>query len=210
MQHDDSPFCHQILLLSQGGSSARIWGLDRWPLQPHCWWRMNTMSILCIRIILQLYFCVYAVLFIIFLVVKSLSHVQLLQPHGLSIYHAVVVVAKSCNPIDTRDQALLSAEFSRHPEYWVGCHFLFQGISPTQRPNQVVLVVKNLPASAADARDLGSIPRSQKSPWNRKMATCSSILAWEIVLLRLQPMGSQRAEPNWDDAYSCTVTEISH
>ena len=75
-------------------------------------------------------------------------------------------------------------------------------------------MVKNLPASAGDARDSGSIPRSWKSPWNRKMATCSGILAWEIPWTkkpgRLQPMGSQRVEQDRDDAYLCTVTEISH
>ena len=30
--------------------------------------------------------------------------------------------------------------------------------------SQVVLVVKNLPASAGDARDMGSIPGSERSP----------------------------------------------
>ena len=33
----------------------------------------------------------------------------------------------------------------------------------------VVLVVKNLPANAGDARDVGSIPRSERSPWSRKL-----------------------------------------
>ena len=40
-------------------------------------------------------------------------------------------------------------------------------------------VVKNLPASAGDARDNGSTPGSGRSPGGR-MATHASILAWEI------------------------------
>ena len=34
--------------------------------------------------------------------------------------------------------------------------------------SQVALVVKNLPASAGDARDLGSIPGLGRFPWRRK------------------------------------------
>ena len=37
--------------------------------------------------------------------------------------------------------------------------------------------VKNLPVNAGDAGDMGSIP-GQKDPL--EMATCSSIVAWEI------------------------------
>ena len=56
-------------------------------------------------------------------------------------------------------------------------------------------VVKNLPANAGDARDLGLIPG-----WGRSsgagMATHFSILAWKIPWTvepsRLQSMGSQR------------------
>ena len=56
-------------------------------------------------------------------------------------------------------------------------------------------VVKNLPANAGDARDMGSIPG-----WGRSsgagMATHFSILAWKIPWTeessRLQSMGSQR------------------
>ena len=40
-------------------------------------------------------------------------------------------------------------------------------------------VVKTLPASAGDARDLGSIPGRQ-DPLEKEMATHSSILAWKI------------------------------
>ena len=40
-------------------------------------------------------------------------------------------------------------------------------------------VVKNPPTNAGDARDMGSIPGSGRSlEW--EMATCSSVLAWEI------------------------------
>ena len=40
-------------------------------------------------------------------------------------------------------------------------------------------VVKNLPASAGDARDAGSIPGSG-NPLEQEMATHSSILTWRI------------------------------
>ena len=44
----------------------------------------------------------------------------------------------------------------------------------------MVLVVKNLPASAGDIRDVGSIPGSGRS-LEEGMVTNSSILAWRIV-----------------------------
>ena len=34
--------------------------------------------------------------------------------------------------------------------------------------SQVALVVKNLPANAGDARDVGLIPGVRKIPWSRK------------------------------------------
>ena len=43
--------------------------------------------------------------------------------------------------------------------------------------DQVALVVKNLPASAGDARDVGSIPGLGRSTG---VVTHSSILAWRI------------------------------
>ena len=43
----------------------------------------------------------------------------------------------------------------------------------------VALVVKNLPASAGDIRDVGSIP-GQEDPLEKGMATHPSILAWRI------------------------------
>ena len=48
-----------------------------------------------------------------------------------------------------------------------------------ERASQVVLVVKNPPASAGDIRDTGSIPGLGRSP-GRVMATHCSILAWKI------------------------------
>ena len=45
--------------------------------------------------------------------------------------------------------------------------------------SQVMLVVKNLSASAGDLRDAGLIPGSGRSP-GEGMATPSSILAWRI------------------------------
>ena len=56
-------------------------------------------------------------------------------------------------------------------------------------------MVKNLPASAGDARDVGSIP-GQEDPLKKEMATHSIILAWKIPWTeepgRLHSMGSQR------------------
>ena len=58
----------------------------------------------------------------------------------------------------------------------------------------MVLAVKNLPASAGDTRDAGSIPGSGRSP-GEGMATHSSIPAWRIPWTEepggLQSMGSQ-------------------
>ena len=59
----------------------------------------------------------------------------------------------------------------------------------------MVLVVNNLPASAGDIRDKGSIPGLGTS-LEKEMATYSSILAWKISWTeepgRLQSMGSHR------------------
>ena len=56
-------------------------------------------------------------------------------------------------------------------------------------------VVKNPPANAGDARDMGLITGSGRSPGGGK-ATCSSILAWKILWTEepggLQSMGWQR------------------
>ena len=56
-------------------------------------------------------------------------------------------------------------------------------------------MVKNLPASAGDARDSGSISGLGRS-LEKEMATCSSILPWRISWIeepgRLQSMESQR------------------
>jgi len=61
--------------------------------------------------------------------------------------------------------------------------------------NQVVLVVKNLPASAGDLRDVGSIPGSGRSPGggneNPVQYSCWRI-PWTEELGRLQPMGLQQ------------------
>ena len=56
-------------------------------------------------------------------------------------------------------------------------------------------MAKNLPASAGDARDIGSIP-GWEDPREEQMATHSSMLAWEIPGMDepggLQSMGLQR------------------
>ena len=61
-------------------------------------------------------------------------------------------------------------------------------------------MVKNLPANAGDERDVGSI-LGLEDPLEKGMATCSSILAWEIPWTeesgRLQSMGYRRVRHNW-------------
>ena len=58
-------------------------------------------------------------------------------------------------------------------------------------------MVKNPPANAGDARDLGSV-LGREDPPEYEMATHSSILAWKIQWTEepsgLQSMGSQRIE----------------
>ena len=60
-------------------------------------------------------------------------------------------------------------------------------------------MVKNLPANAGDERDVGSI-LGLEDPLEKGMATCSSILAWEIPWTeesgRLQSMGYRRVRHN--------------
>ena len=65
----------------------------------------------------------------------------------------------------------------------------------------MLLVGKNLPTSAGDARDSGSIPGLGRFPWRRKTATRSSILALENLMDRgawwaIQSMGSRRVRHN--------------
>ena len=68
--------------------------------------------------------------------------------------------------------------------------------------SQVALVVKNPPVNAGG---LG-----WEDPLEKKMATCSSILAWRIPWTedpgRLQSIGSQRVEHHWSDLAHSTHT----
>ena len=64
---------------------------------------------------------------------------------------------------------------------------------PETRALQVGLVVKNPPVNAGDARDMGSIPEVGRS-LEEEMATCSSILAWEIPGTE-EPGGLQSMRP---------------
>ena len=63
--------------------------------------------------------------------------------------------------------------------------------------SQVVLVVKNLPTSAGDIRDMSSIP-GLEAPLEEGMAAHSSILAWRIPWTEepggLQFIGWQRGQ----------------
>ena len=65
--------------------------------------------------------------------------------------------------------------------------------------SQVALVVKNLPASAGDRRDVGSIPESGRSP-EEGMKTHPSVLPWRVPWTEepggLQSIGSQRVRHN--------------
>ena len=60
-------------------------------------------------------------------------------------------------------------------------------------------MVKNLPATTGDTRDVGLIPRLGRSP-EEEMATHSTALTWEIPWTeepgRLQSMGPQRIGHN--------------
>ena len=47
-------------------------------------------------------------------------------------------------------------------------------------PNAMGSVVKNLPASAEDAKDMGPTPLGWEDPLEEKTATHSSNLAWRI------------------------------
>ena len=67
--------------------------------------------------------------------------------------------------------------------------------------SHVVLVVKNLSASAGDIRDVGLIPGSRKSPREGNGNPLEYILAWKIPWTEepggLQSMGLQRVKPDW-------------
>ena len=66
--------------------------------------------------------------------------------------------------------------------------------------SHVVLVVKNLSASAGDIRDVGLIPGSRKSPREGNGNPLEYILAWKIPWTEepggLQSMGLQRVKPD--------------
>ena len=67
-------------------------------------------------------------------------------------------------------------------------------------------VVKNPPANAGDARDVGSVPELEME---EEMTTHSSILAWKLSWTEqpggLLSMGSQRVRHDWE-----TWAHISH
>ena len=75
--------------------------------------------------------------------------------------------------------------------------------STTAEASQVVLVVKNLPASVGGIRVVCSIPGSGMC-LEEGMATCSSILAWRIPWTEepggLQSIGLQRVGHSWSNS----------
>ena len=74
-------------------------------------------------------------------------------------YNGLFSVTQSCltlcDPIDCICQAILSMEFSRQ-EYWSGCHFLLQGIFPTQGSNQHLLFLLHWQVDSLLLSHLGS------------------------------------------------------
>ena len=73
-----------------------------------------------------------------------------------------------------------------------------ESVSVKRRASKVVLVVKNLPANAADMRQPQSLGR--EDPLEEEMAPNSSILAWRILWTEkpggLQSIGSQKVRHN--------------
>ena len=72
----------------------------------------------------------------------------------------------------------------------------------TRTASQVAVVVKNLPASAGDVKDEGSVSR-QEDPLEKEMATHSSIFAWRILCSEepdgLQSMRSRKVRRDRSD-----------
>ena len=79
--------------------------------------------------------------------------------------------------------------------------------------SQVVLVMKNLPASGGDVRYVDSIPGSWRFSGGG-MATHCSILAWRtwwtVEPGRLQSMGSQRVGHDWSDLHTQALGTHTH
>ena len=74
-----------------------------------------------------------------------------------------MLVAQSCptaTPWTAAHQAPLSMGFSRQ-EYWSGCHFLLQGIFPTQGSNPCLLCLLHRQANSLPLAP----PRKELSKW---------------------------------------------
>ena len=75
------------------------------------------------------------------------------------------------------------------------CRVIFFKLESQFGASQVVLVLKNLPASAGDEREIG-LALGLEDPLEEGMATHSSILAWRILWTeepgRLQSIALQR------------------
>ena len=85
--------------------------------------------------------------------------------------------------------------FFSQPHQKYLCRVIFFKLESQFGASQVVLVLKNLPASAGDEREIG-LALGLEDPLEEGMATHSSILAWRILWTeepgRLQSIGSQR------------------
>ena len=117
------------------------------------------------------------------------------QPAG---HHPLVLTPRHCGPPCTHPPSAGLCD----PRHALPRHQGTEHRSMSTRASQAVLVVKNLPASARDARDVGSIPGSGRS-LEGVMAIPSSILAWRTPWTEepggLQSIGSQK-NWTWEDS----------
>ena len=80
----------------------------------------------------------------------------------------------------------------------------FQGIDNTlYGVSLVAQLVKNLPASMQEMQEMWVQSQGWEDPLEKKMANCSSILAWEIPWTEepggLQSLGSQKTQAQLSD-----------
>ena len=117
-----------------------------------------------------------------------------------------------CDPMDCGPTSLLCPWDSLGKNTGVRCHFLLQGIFPTQGSNPHLLhcrwifylLVKNMPAMwETRVRSLGG-----KDPLKKGIATHSSILTWRSPRT-IWCMGSQRVGHNWV-TFTFTLYHLSH
>ena len=81
-------------------------------------------------------------------------------------------------------------------------------------PSRVARVVKNLPANAGEARDVGLISLDPEDPLEEETGTHSSILAWRIPWTQepggLQSMGSHKSQTQLKQLSTHTSPYLFH